>query len=105
MNPRSLAEEIEERFRTLFQEAPVAYQEVDHKGIIQRVNLAACHLLGLEASEIVGRTFWDFVALEERDAARENLRRKISAAAPGLAFEREYIARDGTPRILEFMTA
>ena len=39
----------EERFRDLFEEAPVAYHEVDCEGIIRRVNQAECTLLGYEA--------------------------------------------------------
>ena len=37
--------ESEERFRALFEEAPVAYHEIDRDGIVRRVNRAECALL------------------------------------------------------------
>ena len=40
----------EERFRNLFEEAPVAYHEIDTEGIVRRVNRAERELLGLEAA-------------------------------------------------------
>ena len=37
------------RFRELFDEAPVAYHEIDGAGVIRRVNRAECALFGCEA--------------------------------------------------------
>jgi PAS domain S-box-containing protein len=60
--------ESKERFRALFQEAPVAYLEIERGGAIRRVNDAACTLLGCAGSDLVGRSLWDFI--EESDRAR-----------------------------------
>src|SRR5690242_14524769 len=38
--------ESEHRFRTLFEEAPIAYHEIDREGVVRRVNRAECDLLG-----------------------------------------------------------
>ncbi len=74
--------ESEERFRGLFEEAPVAYHEIDCEGIVLRVNRAECTLLGYEAEEILGKYTWDFIALEEREPARQAFRRKIGGEQP-----------------------
>src|SRR5260370_21168284 len=68
----------EEQFRLLFEQAPVAYHEIDRRGIIQRVNQAECHLLGYRADEIVGHAAWEFVAPEEQAKSREAVRRKMA---------------------------
>ena len=49
------ANENENRFRSLFEEAPVAYNEIDEWGVIRRVNRARCALLGYAANELVGK--------------------------------------------------
>ena len=45
--------ESEERFRGMFQEAPVACHEIDRDGIVLRVNRAGCKLLGFEQEEML----------------------------------------------------
>ena len=91
----------EERFRALFEEAPIAYHEINAEGILQRVNLAECRLLGLDRDSIIGRPVWDFVAPGEREASRSAVRKKISGEVPVAPFEREFVGPDGSIRISE----
>ncbi len=91
----------EERFRGLFEDAPVAYHEIDREGIIQRVNQAECELLGYERQEMLGRPIWDFVSPEARAQSKEAVRRKVSGEQPLRPFCREYARRDGKTLILE----
>ena len=93
--------ESEERFRGLFEEAPVAYHEIDCEGIVLRVNRAECTLLGYEAEEILGKYTWDFIALEEREPARQAFRRKIGGEQPLEIVHRTDIRRDGAPLTVE----
>ncbi len=94
-------QESEERFRTLFEEAPIAYHEIDRDGIVRRVNRAECLLLGRQGWEMVGRPIWDFVAPEEQGRSREAVRRKVSGEQPVTAFEREFVGANGARYILE----
>ena len=71
-------EEAAEQFRSLFEEAPVAYHQTDRKGIVRRVNRAECALLGLEPEEILGKPIWGLVAPEQPETVREAVRWKIS---------------------------
>lgn len=93
--------ESEARFRGLFEEAPVAYHEVDRDGIVQRVNQAECELLGLAPGDIPGRAIWEFVAPEERAASRISVERKMRGEEVVAPFSREYVRADGTRLVLQ----
>ena len=57
-------EKSEEQFRSLFEDAPVAYHELDTKGIVRRVNRAECEMLGYERADVLGKPAWVFIAPE-----------------------------------------
>ena len=88
-------------FRDLFDGAPVAYHELDMNGIIVRVNRAECKLLGLSASEILGRPAWELTSREDREASRQAVRRKLSGAQPLSPVLRHYLRNDGSTILLE----
>ena len=50
-------EKSEERFRSLFEYAPVAYQSLDEQGCLLDVNPAYCEMLGYHAEELIGKSF------------------------------------------------
>ncbi len=92
----------EEKFRTMFEEAPVAYHEIDEEGRIRSVNRAECEMLGYAPADLIGRFVWEFMAPEEREASRQSVRRKLSgekSLAPG---RRNYLRRDGQRITVEF---
>src|SRR6185369_5224792 len=91
----------EERFRLLFEEAPVPHHEIDRDGMVRRVNQAECKLLGLKPQEILGRPEWQFVASEEREVSRESVERKLAGQETLTPAQRVYVRRDGTPRVVE----
>jgi PAS domain S-box-containing protein len=102
--PRRRARERREReakFRDLFDNAPVAYHEIDRDGVIRRVNRAECMLLGFETGEMVGRPVWEFVAPTDREESREAIRRKLAGAQPLAPVQRRYVRRDGRELLLE----
>ena len=94
-------EQAAEQYCSLFEEAPVAYHEIDREGVVQRVNRAVCALLGFEAEEILGQPVWEFLALEQRQSSREAVRGKISERQPLVPFHGEYVRRDGSRLTLE----
>ena len=93
--------ESEERFRGMFQEAPVACHEIDRDGIVLRVNQAECELLGFKQAEMLGRCIWDFIAPEEREKGRDVIRHVMAGESAFLTAEREYSTHDGTGLTLE----
>jgi two-component system sensor histidine kinase/response regulator len=93
--------ESEERFRRLFEDAPIPYHEVDREGTIRRVNQAVCALLGLPREQILGRPMWHFVAPEEREASRESVQRKLTGQEALAPVQRRYVRSDKSERIVE----
>jgi hypothetical protein len=85
----------------LFENAPVAYHELDRDGVVRRVNAAECALLGYQAGEILGRPAWDVVAEADRAASRAAVRRKLSGVQPLAPFRRRYVRGDGAELLLE----
>ena len=68
-------QESERHFRELFDEAPVAYHELDLANRITRVNATELNMLGYRLEEMVGRLVTDFIVQDEPDAS-------LPAAAP-----------------------
>ncbi len=68
--------ESEQRFRLLFEEAPIAYQSLDESGRLLEVNRAWLELLGYaDKGEVIGRPFAEFLAPEDRARFPENFAR------------------------------
>ena len=85
----------EARFRELYDEAPVGYQEVDVAGRIIRVNRTELEMLGYTAEQLLGRPIWEFMADPER--ARQTFVDKVDEIiSPSGAYERTFLLKDGT---------
>jgi len=61
---RRLAES-EDRFRRLYEQAPLGYQSLDKEGSIIEVNQAWLDLMGYSRDQVIGRWFGDFLAPHE----------------------------------------
>ncbi len=89
------------QFRALFEEAPVAYQEIDRHGIVRRVNRAACELLGYPPSELVGKGAWEIAPPGRREAVRAEVRGLLEGRADvPMPVEHQVAAADGSPLTL-----
>ncbi len=81
--------------RELFDNAPIAYHEIDTEGYILRVNRTELDMLGYSEAEMVGRPAWVF--LSDREAARRQTLAKLSGAMPpSRGDERVYLGKDGS---------
>jgi PAS domain S-box-containing protein len=86
--------ESEERFKELFNNAPVSYHEFDTEGRITRVNRTELEMMGYSEEEVLGRYVWDFIVEE---ASSELVKAKLEGKLPpGQALERTYRRKDGT---------
>jgi two-component system, sensor histidine kinase and response regulator len=97
-NTERVIEERRARFHDLFDEAPVAYHELDIEGRITRVNKTELAMLGYSAEEMVGHPVWDFIIVDEAargtphemaaelkiEACQRNFRRKTGGRVPVL---------------------
>ncbi len=66
-NSRELLEQSRSEYAELYDFAPIGYLTLDKAGLITRVNLTACGLLGIERSRLIGKPFALFIHPEFRD--------------------------------------
>ena len=95
LNMETRLKDSNEQFRQLFEDAPVAYHEIDANGVLVRVNKAECELLGLAKHEILGRQVWDLVAAEQREDSRRDVEMKLRGELKLSQVFREYNCSDG----------
>jgi PAS domain S-box-containing protein len=87
--------ESEEKFRDLYDHAPVGYHEYDKEGRITKVNRTDLEMLGYTAEELIGQPIWKLNVGEE--IVREQVLAKLAGASPpGQNLERTYRRKDGT---------
>jgi PAS domain S-box-containing protein len=86
----------EQRYRDLFDRAPVAFEETDHDGVIRRFNQAVCNLLKSQPDQILGRKAWDFVAPDQQEAFRQSMIERMGSGTEAGAFECDYMLDDGS---------
>ncbi len=86
-------QESEARFRDLFDDAPVAYHELDTENRLTRVNKTELAMLGYTPEEMVGRPVWDFIV---EDPASDAIPVKIAGDLRLEATQRTFRRKDGT---------
>ena len=70
----------EEKFRELYEYAPVGYSEYDIQGRITNVNRTGLEMLGYTPEEMLGHFVWEFSAAEE--SARNLILEKLAGSRP-----------------------
>jgi PAS domain S-box-containing protein len=88
--------ESERRYRDLFDQAPIPYEETDLDGSIRRYNQAVCTLLKCEPEQIMGCLAWDFVAPDQQDSFRKAMMARLSRGIEGGPFECDFLLQDGS---------
>lgn len=91
----------QERFRLLFEDAPLGYQSLDAEGRLLAVNDAWLELLGYRYEDVIGRWFGDLLVPEQRDLFRKRFPAfKASGYTSGVAFT--MVHKDGSQVVTEF---
>jgi len=90
----SILKESEERFRELFNDAPVGYHEIDLEGRIARVNRTELEMLGYTEEEMSGKYIWEFYV--EKETSRQAVLAKIANGTLEKNLERTIRRKDGT---------
>ena len=70
----------EEKFRELFEYAPIGYSEYDIQGRITNVNRTELEMLGYNPEEMLGHFMWEFSA--EKETARNQILEKLAGSRP-----------------------
>ncbi|QJT10791.1 PAS domain S-box protein [Oceanidesulfovibrio marinus] len=90
-----------ERFKRLFEEAPLGYQSLDEHGNFLEVNQRWLDLLGYSRDEVIGRNFSEFLPPEWRQHFAENFPR-FKAIGEILGVEFELARKDGSTFLVSF---
>jgi PAS domain S-box-containing protein len=86
----------EQRYRDLFDRAPIAFEETDRDGVIRRFNQAVCNLLKSRPDQILGCKAWEFVAPDQQENFRQAMTERIATGTEAGAFECDYMLDDGS---------
>ena len=92
--------ESEERFHSLFDRAPMAYQSLDEEGRFIEVNQAWLETFGYHREEVVGQWFGGFLATEFVDVFREQF--PLFKTAEKIHSEFQILHKNGTRRFIAF---
>ncbi|HEX9995685.1 MAG TPA: PAS domain S-box protein [Abditibacterium sp.] len=88
----------EERFRALFDTAPIAIA-ITRDGILLYVNRASVELLGCQnAEQMIGHPVNEFVAPPDRETMQKRIERRAAGFDEPLIYEANSLRRDGTMR-------
>ena len=90
----------EERFRLLFDKAPLGYQSLDINGCFIEVNQQWCDLLGYTRDEVIGKWFGDVLSPAYREAFR--LRFPVFKAQGSIQSEFKMLHKDGSSKFIAF---
>ena len=90
----------QERFKALFEKAPLGYQSLDIQGNFLEVNQQWLDLLGYSRDEVIGKWFGDFVAPKYRDAFRERF--PLFKEQGRIHSEFEMLHKNGDPITIAF---
>jgi PAS domain S-box-containing protein len=82
-----------ELFKDLFENAPVAYHELDMEGRFSRINQAEELLLGYSSEELKGRFPWEIIV---EQVSRDAVAAKLAGKLPLKPVERTFICKDGS---------
>jgi diguanylate cyclase len=99
-NVLSQLKQSEERFRCLFDQAPLGYQSLDFDGNFLEVNQQWLDTLGYTRDEVIGRWFGDFLLPGYRDAFRERF--PIFKQEGQIHSEFELLHKNGKPVYIAF---
>jgi two-component system sensor histidine kinase/response regulator len=91
---RQFARKDAEKFKKLFEEIPLASQEINRNGVIRRVNQKLCDLRGLPASRILGKHYADFGPESDRERVRNETHRKLAGEEPLAPGQQTYVRGD-----------
>lgn len=97
----SALENSEERFRTLYEKAPLSYQSLDKEGNFIEVNKTWLQVMGYTRNEVIGKNFSEFLHPDWRDHFKENFP-KFKAVGEILGVEFEMTKKNGDYILVSF---
>ena len=98
----NLLRSSEERYKLMFDNAPVGYQSLDSNGYILDVNQAWLNMLGYQRDEVMGQWFGNFLHEDQKAVFRELFPINIQSTEPILGVEFTLKRKDGSYLFAEY---
>ena len=95
----------DERFRAIFEEAPVGMVIGNPDRTIARVNRALCEMTGYAPEELIGKNAQVFMHPEDRDVSAPHVEKLIRGEISSFTVERRYLAKGERPFWAQATTA
>ncbi len=87
--------ESEQRFRSLFEQAPIGIVLADADTRFIRVNQSFCEMLGYTEAELRGRSFVEISHPDDAGGTPDSARKVLGDAASVLRLQKRYLRKDG----------
>ena len=87
--------ESEERFRVVFNKAPIAMILIDRDAYINGANPAATKLLGYSHKQLVGKTIYELTHPDDLELTKDIAERIYDRSEASVAVEKRYLRKDG----------
>jgi PAS domain S-box-containing protein len=85
----------EERFKVIYEQAPVIIEQVSLDGHFMLINPAFCKLLGYSREELLNLSIEQITHPEDRPAEKKLLDQLLSGAIPTYEIEKRYVKKTG----------
>lgn len=85
----------EERFRDIFEEAPVGILLSDKTRKITHINRAIWRMIGCEPDELIGRYVQEFLPPEDRELSAPLFDQLLAGEIPSFTVERRWVRKNG----------
>lgn len=85
-----------ERFKKLWENAPIACHTLNTRGIITSVNQTEARMLGYAKEEMVGKSIFEFILPDQRQEAWKRFQQKLAGKRLPRARDRIYVRKDGS---------
>lgn len=89
--------ESEDRFRRIYERAPVGIEQVGPDGRLLLVNSTLCTMLGYTEAELLTKTFEQITHPDDRATEAALLRRMFSGERESYSLEKRYLRKNGNP--------
>jgi PAS domain S-box-containing protein len=90
----------EEKFKQLYEKAPIPYHTLSPDGRITDVNDTWCRLFGYAKADVIGTPIFDYIQCDEQDIAKSSFKEKIHKKGPYTGgHERTYLTKNGESHV------
>ena len=90
----STANENEQRFRGVFEQAAAGIARVSLSGKFIEVNAAFAKLLGYEVEDLAGKTLGDLTLMDDQESGVHAMRLVIAGVVPSMSLEQRFQSKD-----------